>query len=114
MPFWLSAQSARQCGPCLNGLDALAAALEQIATGDAHGDAGARLGRLASLVRRRGACAHPDGAVRFILSALATFAPEFADHARHGRCEACTDAAELPLPIGSTRQRLRREALSTR
>jgi hypothetical protein len=48
-------------------------------------------------VRRRGACGHPDGAVNFILSALETFAGAFADHARHGPCDACRHPAELPL-----------------
>jgi len=28
-----------------------------------------------------------------------TFAAEFAEHARHGSCEACTRPAELPLPV---------------
>ncbi len=41
-----------------------------------------RVERLASLVARRGACGHPDGAVNVILSALETFATEFADHAQ--------------------------------
>jgi NADH:ubiquinone oxidoreductase subunit F (NADH-binding) len=111
---WLSDQSARQCGPCLNGLDALAETLEQIAAGEVHGNAGARMERLASLARRRGACGHPDGAVRFILSAVTTFALEFDDHAKHGRCEACMDAAELPLPASSPRHRRRREAMLAR
>lgn len=108
---WLADQSARQCGPCLNGLDALASSVGEIATGEAQDNAGARIERLTSLVSRRGACGHPDGAVRFILSALTTFAPEFADHARHGSCEACATPAELPLPVGSQRPRAQREAM---
>ncbi|HWF33021.1 MAG TPA: NADH-ubiquinone oxidoreductase-F iron-sulfur binding region domain-containing protein [Solirubrobacteraceae bacterium] len=96
---WLSDQGAGQCGPCVNGLDALASTIEQIAAGEAHGDTGARIERLATLTRQRGACGHPDGAVRFILSSLQTFADEFADHGRHGRCDACGRAAELPLPL---------------
>jgi len=95
---WLASQSTRQCGPCLNGLDALAETVEEIAAGTAQAQAEQRIARLASLVRRRGACGHPDGAVNFILSALETFAADFADHARHGRCEAC-DSEELPLPV---------------
>ena len=95
---WLAGQSARQCGPCLHGLDALAATVEQLAGGMARGDAGARLQQLAGLTRRRGACAHPDGATRFILSAYETFAAEFADHARYGLCDGCSQASELPLP----------------
>ncbi len=95
---WMAGQSTRQCGPCLNGLDALASTVEELAEGAAHGNPAVRLERLASLTRRRGACAHPDGAVRFILSAYATFDIEFADHARHGTCEACLRRGELPLP----------------
>ena len=96
---WLSDQGAGQCGPCVNGLGALASTIEEIAAGEAHGNPGRRIERLASLTRRRGACAHPDGAVRFILSSLQTFSEEFADHARHGRCDACGRPAELPLPL---------------
>ncbi len=97
---WLSGQSARQCGPCVNGLDALAGTVEEIANGAAQPSATKRIGALASLVRRRGACGHPDGAVNFIASAAETFALEFADHARHGRCDACMRPGELPLGIG--------------
>jgi NADH:ubiquinone oxidoreductase subunit F (NADH-binding) len=95
---WMSAQSARQCGPCLNGLDALATTVAEIASGAVEGNAGKRLAQLAALVRRRGACAHPDGAVRFVLSSLQAFSEDFADHARHGRCDACARSPELPLP----------------
>jgi NADH:ubiquinone oxidoreductase subunit F (NADH-binding) len=95
---WLAGQSSGQCGPCVHGLDALAATVEEIATGAAQGKATQRIARLASLVQRRGACGHPDGAVNFILSALETFAADFADHARHGRCDACMRPGELPLP----------------
>jgi len=95
---WLAAQSSGQCGPCVFGLEALAAAVATLAHGGALPAARQRLARLGSLVRGRGACAHPDGAVKFILSAVEVFAAEFADHARHGSCEACTRPAELPLP----------------
>jgi NADH:ubiquinone oxidoreductase subunit F (NADH-binding) len=97
---WLAGQSAGQCGPCVNGLDALAATVEQIAAGVAEEKVSKRIARLESLVRRRGACGHPDGAVNFVISALQTFATEFADHARHGRCDACMRPTELPLAIG--------------
>jgi len=98
---WLADESAGQCGPCLNGLPALAGTVEELASGAAQGDSAKRIERLSSLIQRRGACGHPDGAVRFILSALETFAADFADHARHGQCDDCTRAAELPLPVSS-------------
>jgi NADH:ubiquinone oxidoreductase subunit F (NADH-binding) len=95
---WLSDQSARQCGPCVNGLDALATTIAAVAAGTADGKAAQRIERLTSLTARRGACGHPDGAVNLILSSLEAFRTEFADHARHGQCEACARAPELPLP----------------
>jgi NADH:ubiquinone oxidoreductase subunit F (NADH-binding) len=95
---WLAGQSTRQCGPCIHGLDALATTVEQLASAEAGDRALQRIDRLASLTARRGACAHPDGAVNLLLSALEVFEDEFADHARHGACEACSRAPELPLP----------------
>jgi NADH:ubiquinone oxidoreductase subunit F (NADH-binding) len=95
---WLAEQSAGQCGPCVHGLASLAQTLEQVCTGTARGQAIARVEQLSALVNRRGACAHPDGAARFVLSAVDVFAEEFADHARHGVCDACARASELPLP----------------
>ncbi|MCW3068524.1 MAG: hypothetical protein JWL67_1149 [Solirubrobacterales bacterium] len=95
---WLSDQSARQCGPCLHGLDALATSIEQIAEGRAGARATQRIDRLGSMVVRRGACRHPDGSVNVLLSAMDTFRAEFAEHARHGPCERCASPEELPLP----------------
>jgi NADH:ubiquinone oxidoreductase subunit F (NADH-binding) len=96
---WMSGQSTRQCGPCIHGLDALAQTLEELAAGLAGARATQRLAQLAALTSRRGACAHPDGAVNMILSALEVFESEFADHARHGACDGCARAGELPLPL---------------
>jgi NADH:ubiquinone oxidoreductase subunit F (NADH-binding) len=95
---WMAARSTRQCGPCLHGLDALAGAVEQIAQGSGEQHAARRIERLAALTARRGACGHPDGAVKLTLSALDAFQEQFADHARHGPCEACARPPELPLP----------------
>jgi len=95
---WLATQSAGQCGPCIHGLDAIAGAIEEVAHGAATPGVGERIARWCSLASGRGACRHPDGAVRFITSGLEVFAEEFADHARHGRCDACASAPELPLP----------------
>ncbi|HEX3692103.1 MAG TPA: NADH-ubiquinone oxidoreductase-F iron-sulfur binding region domain-containing protein [Solirubrobacteraceae bacterium] len=96
---WLAEQSAGQCGPCVHGLAALADTLERAMRGGVQAvHAAARVQQLSTLVARRGACGHPDGSVRFVLSALDVFAEEFADHARHGACEACAHGPELPLP----------------
>jgi NADH:ubiquinone oxidoreductase subunit F (NADH-binding) len=95
---WMARQSAGQCGPCVHGLDAIATSVEEVAAGSARGKARQRIARLAMLARGRGACAHPDGAVRFLVSALEVFAEDFADHARHGVCDSCHRPSELPLP----------------
>jgi NADH:ubiquinone oxidoreductase subunit F (NADH-binding) len=95
---WLASQSARQCGPCSNGLPAIAGALEQLATGRAEPDARQRLQRWARLVRGRGACRHPDGAVRLLTSALRTLDAELRDHARYGPCDACARPPVLETP----------------
>lgn len=96
---WLARQSARQCGPCIHGLEALAGTLGEVASGAADHRFEQRAEQLAALVSRRGACSHPDGSARFAMSALDVFAQECVDHARHGTCEACLRPAELPLPV---------------
>jgi NADH:ubiquinone oxidoreductase subunit F (NADH-binding) len=98
---WLAGQSAGQCGPCVHGLDAIAGAIEEVASGAASAEVGRLIARWTSLTKGRGACRHPDGAVRFITSALEVFAEEFADHARRGPCDACSQVPELPLPVST-------------
>ena len=100
---WMAGQSARQCGPCEHGLDSLAGSLEGLAFGRPEAHAIARIEQLASLTSGRGACGHPDGAVRMVISAVETFAEDFADHLRHGPCEACSRPCELPLPSRAPR-----------
>jgi hypothetical protein len=46
-------------------------------------------------IRGRGACQHPDGATRFVASALSVFAEEIEWH-RHERC----GARPAGLPLG--------------
>jgi NADH:ubiquinone oxidoreductase subunit F (NADH-binding) len=94
---WLAAQSAGQCGPCVHGLDAIAAAFQELADGGAGSGGVHRVQRLAALASGRGACRHPDGAARMVASAVDAFSRELADHAVHGRCERCGQAPELPL-----------------
>ncbi|HWG01142.1 MAG TPA: NADH-ubiquinone oxidoreductase-F iron-sulfur binding region domain-containing protein [Trebonia sp.] len=98
---YLALESAGQCGPCLNGLPRMSAALTALATGRAAGRAAASaradLERWAGLVTGRGACHHPDGTARFVRSALRTFAGELDRHER-GRCGAANRAPYLPVP----------------
>ena len=79
---YLAGQSAGRCGPCLNGLPALAAAVCAVADGTGGT---ARVEQLAALVVRRGACAHPDGTVRLVRSMLTALPDEVAAHGT-GRC----------------------------
>jgi NADH:ubiquinone oxidoreductase subunit F (NADH-binding) len=95
---WLAAETAGQCGPCVHGLAAIAASLEQWVWGGAGEGAVAEVSRLSAVVRGRGACRHPDGTLRFIASAMDVFSEELADHARHGACEGCHARQTLPLP----------------
>ena len=99
---YFAAQSAGQCGPCVNGLRAIADTVQQLATGTAARPAYWDLERWTSELPRRGACQHPDGAVRFIASALRVFADEFQDHARRGPCERCSQRPTLPAPPATT------------
>ena len=91
---FLAEQSAGQCGPCVHGLEALAAGVEQAAHAQGRDDRD-RLERWAGQVAARGACRHPDGVSRFVLSTLAAFEDEFTLHLRKGRCSG-RDRAVLP------------------
>ena len=96
---YLAAESAGQCGPCLNGLPRIAAALAELAGPGHRRQTRADLQRWAGLVEGRGACNHPDGTVRFVRSALTVFEPEIRRHAR-GQCSATNRRPFLPLPDG--------------
>jgi NADH:ubiquinone oxidoreductase subunit F (NADH-binding) len=96
---YLAAESAGQCGPCLNGLPRIAATLAELAGPRPRRGARGDVERWAALVNRRGACSHPDGTVRFVRSALRVFEPEFHLHER-GRCSAVNRRPFLPLPSG--------------
>jgi NADH:ubiquinone oxidoreductase subunit F (NADH-binding) len=93
---WMAGQNAGQCGPCVNGLPAIATALEALVEGDRRGNREKQLARWVDQVERRGACHHPDGVARMIRSALKVFSEEIANHRQHGRCHAIP--LELPLP----------------
>ncbi len=73
---YLAGQSARQCGPCVHGLAAIADAFDAVADGVAHPAERDRILRWSGEIAGRGACHHPDGATRFVQSALAVFGEE--------------------------------------
>ena len=97
---YLAAESAGQCGPCLNGLPRIAHALAVMAGPGSHRAEWEAVQRWAGLVERRGACHHPDGSMRLVRSALTVFEDEVRRHER-GKCVATTDQPFLPLPTPS-------------
>ncbi|XVQ14336.1 NADH-ubiquinone oxidoreductase-F iron-sulfur binding region domain-containing protein [Spirillospora sp. CA-255316] len=83
---YLAAESAGQCGPCRLGLPDIAGALAALAEGRDAAAACETVRRAARMADRRGACAHPDGTARFVLSALEVFAADTARHVGGGGC----------------------------
>jgi NADH:ubiquinone oxidoreductase subunit F (NADH-binding) len=99
---YLALESAGQCGPCLNALPRIAAALAEIAGGRARRRTLEDVERWSGLMTGRGACHHPDGTARFVRSALGTFAAEVDRHKR-GRCSATSASPFLPVPQDAAR-----------
>jgi NADH:ubiquinone oxidoreductase subunit F (NADH-binding) len=96
---YLAGESAGQCGPCRFGLPAIAGQVGQLAS---RRSAEPRLlRRWLDQVDGRGGCAHPDGAVRLVRTALRTFGAELERHAV-GRCSG-GPAGVLPVPSRSGR-----------
>ncbi|WP_157250423.1 NADH-quinone oxidoreductase subunit NuoF family protein [Nonomuraea typhae] len=91
---YLSAQSSGQCGPCRLGLPDVARALCTLADGSGSPDT---VRRAVRAIERRGACFHPDGTARFILSALDVFADDITAHRDGGTCGRPVRGI-LPLP----------------
>ena len=102
---YLASQSAGQCGPCVYGLRAIADSFGALAEGVAHRRELEQLERWAAEVRGRGACHHPDGAVRFVQSALHVFGDQIEPHQRQ-RC----NAVPAGLPTGELQTSRRRRA----
>ncbi len=91
-----AAAGARQCGPCMFGLPAIAADLSALAAGDR--DALTRLHRRLPIVSGRGGCGHPDGTVALAVSALAAVTTGQPYHLeRHLRGPGCRPSAVVPL-----------------
>jgi NADH:ubiquinone oxidoreductase subunit F (NADH-binding) len=83
---YMAGESARQCGPCVFGLGAIAGATRRLAAlhsteRDLHD-----VVRWSEMVAGRGACHHPDGAAGLLRSSLAVFAEEFNLHQYARRC----------------------------
>ena len=92
---WLAAQSAQQCGPCRFGLPALVNDL--VAAGHGRSGAESALHRHTTMVTGRGACAHPDGAARFVSTGVRILHRELNQHRRRGGCGRPV-YGQLPVP----------------
>src|SRR6201992_680651 len=94
---YLAGESAGQCGPCKLGLPSIARALAAIVDGSGGIEALDVARRAAAGVNGRGACSHPDGTTRFVLSALDVFTEDLAAHVFHSSCGRPVRGV-LPLP----------------
>jgi NADH:ubiquinone oxidoreductase subunit F (NADH-binding)/ferredoxin len=94
---YLAGESSGQCGPCKLGLPSLARSLASVADGSGGLDALDTARRTAASVRGRGACAHPDGVFRFVMSALDVLTEDLTAHLFRGTCGRPVRGV-LPLP----------------
>jgi NADH:ubiquinone oxidoreductase subunit F (NADH-binding) len=95
---YLAGESAGQCGPCVHGLPAVADDLERLWRGRPDRAILDRIGQRLSVIEGRGACRHPDGAVRLVRSALTVFAHDAFDHARGRPCAGQRAPSVLTAP----------------
>jgi NADH:ubiquinone oxidoreductase subunit F (NADH-binding)/ferredoxin len=101
---YLAKESSGQCGPCKLGLPGIARSLTALADGSGGIDALDTARRGAAAVRGRGACAHPDGVFRFVLSALDVFTDDLTAHLFRGTCgRPVLGVLPLPPQQGETR-----------
>jgi NADH:ubiquinone oxidoreductase subunit F (NADH-binding) len=101
---FLSAERARQCGPCDAGLPELAGTAATLARPGLGAPAAVEhLVTLARAVDGRGACSHPDAAARLALSLLEAFPDEVEAH-RTGGC-AVRERPAPPVPRRGRRAR---------
>lgn len=83
---YLAGESSGQCGPCRLGLPTIARAMVSLVEGSGGITAVDLARRAAASVNHRGACSHPDGVVRFVMSALEVFSEDVVAHVFHGGC----------------------------
>lgn len=95
---YLAAESAGQCGPCRLGLPAVAEQLRALATGRLDPPGYRQLVQRLGVIAGRGACRHPDGAIRFAGSALTVFADDVRTHLNGYVCNGLRHPPVLPVP----------------
>jgi len=100
----LARETAHQCGPCFNGLPALADVMTRVAFGRPQAAEVQRLRRWAGqLGGHRGACHHPDGAIGLLLSALTAFEHDLNWHLLRGACAGSQRPSVLPaIAVGTS------------
>ncbi|MGW2251692.1 NADH-ubiquinone oxidoreductase-F iron-sulfur binding region domain-containing protein [Kitasatospora sp. NPDC001660] len=97
---WLAAESAGQCGPCKRGLPTAAEALAALAAGGGGSGALEKARLAVTTAQGGGACSHPDGTARFVLSALDVFAADVDVHVSGAGCGRPVHGV-LPIPPGN-------------
>ena len=95
---YMAGESAGQCGPCVHGLPVLATGMDDLARGTAGRRSLKRLHRTADALPGSGACSHPDGVVRLVLSALEVFKDDVARHCAGKPCRAADHPPVFPTP----------------
>jgi NADH:ubiquinone oxidoreductase subunit F (NADH-binding) len=95
---YLEASGAGQCGPCVHGLAEMADQLAWLADQPQRFRGVDHLRTVCDLAEGRGACAHPDGAARFVRSSLTVFADHVERHRRGQICRATAPFLPLPRP----------------
>lgn len=97
---YLAAETAGQCGPCINGLASLSEAMYRIAVSEGEPEDLERVRRWTGMIKGRGACHHPDGAVGQLASALEAFRDHLGTHRAGQRCYGL-QASGFPRPPAS-------------
>jgi NADH:ubiquinone oxidoreductase subunit F (NADH-binding) len=92
---YLAAESARQCGVCINATAGMRAVLGGLRAGTTTADDVARMAGWTQRVPGRGACALIDAAARMAASLLHQFPAEVDAHLA-GPCSECADLGPLP------------------
>jgi ferredoxin len=77
----------------------MAQALQSVVDGAGGVEALDVIRRAAATANKRGACSHPDGTVKMVLSALEVFTEDLSAHVFHGSCGRPVRGV-LPLPEG--------------
>lgn len=95
---WYAEETAGQCGPCVFGLPALAGEMAALVHGSVPAQGIGRLQRWATEVEGRGACKHPDGAVRVFRSALRAFPNDVERHLGGHPCAGSHAVPVIPVP----------------